>query len=219
MPDYSKYKYDEPKWGHMYHPCKEEIPADSPEPRGKMVITTTFKDANLLFDYVKGRSVTGVIHLLNKTPIDWFCKRQITVETSTYGSDFTAVKVAIEQIMEIRYSLRMLGVPLNGPSILFGDNKSVVDSVMIPSYRLNKRHNVLVFHRAREAVACGIVRMYHIDGKENPADILTKHRSSREWYVLMRPLLCWAWRDEKETHQNQRSEGSVETQSALGSEA
>jgi hypothetical protein len=32
--------------------------------------------------------------------------------------------------------------------------------------------------RVREAQAAGIVRFVHIDGKENPADILTKPRSS-----------------------------------------
>ena len=62
-------------------------------------------------------------HILNKTPINWFCKHKNTVKTLTYGSEFTALKLEVEQIMEIRYYLMMLGVPLNGPSILFGDNK------------------------------------------------------------------------------------------------
>ena len=112
--------------------------------------------------------------------------------------------------MEIRYALRMLGVTISGPSVVFGDNKSVIDSSMTPSYRLKKRHNILAFHRVREAVACQIVLLYHIDTKENPADILTKNRSSREWYALMKPLLFWSWRDNdcKQTH---RSEGSVKT--------
>ena len=92
----------------------------------------------------------------------------------------------------------MLGIPLIGPSVLLGDNKSVVDSAMIPSYRLKKRHNILAFHRVREAVASGFIVMYHLASCENPSDVLTKHRSSREWYALMRPLLAWAWRDEIE---------------------
>ena len=66
---------------------------------------------------------------------------------------------------------------------------------MYPSYCLKKRSCLLAFHRVREAIAYEIVRSYHIDGKENPADILTKHRSSREWYELMKPLIFWAWRE------------------------
>eukprot|EP00957_Ditylum_brightwellii_P042323 3204663-Ditylum_brightwellii.AAC.1 len=50
MPDYSNYKVEKKNWGHIYHPCREEITGDMPEPRGKPVMTTTFVDANLLHD-------------------------------------------------------------------------------------------------------------------------------------------------------------------------
>ncbi len=212
MPDYSMYTYDKPSWGYVYYPCQEQLPPDMPVTHGKPILTTTFKDANLLFDYVTGRSLTGIIHLLNKTPMDWFCKKQTTVENATYGSEFTAARIAIDQIVEIRYSIRMFGCPIAGPSILFGDNKSVIDSSMIPSFRLKKRHNILSFHRAREAVACDYVRMYHIDTKLNPADILTKFRSSREWYALMKPLIFWAWRDDTAQTSDDRAVGSVNDQ-------
>ena len=79
MPDYSNYKVEKKNWGHSYHLCQEEIPEDMPEdmpePHRKPVMTTTFVDANLLHDVITGRSCTGIIHLLNKTPIDWFSKR------------------------------------------------------------------------------------------------------------------------------------------------
>eukprot|EP00957_Ditylum_brightwellii_P101256 7715939-Ditylum_brightwellii.AAC.1 len=69
-----------------------------PEPCGKPVMTTTFADANLLHDVITGRSCTGIIHLLNKPPIDWFSNRQNTVETATYGSEFVAARTAVDQI-------------------------------------------------------------------------------------------------------------------------
>lgn len=68
LPDYSHYKVREYNWGHIYHPCKEEIPSGMLEPRGKPVLMTTFVDANLLHDMVTGCSCTGIIHMLNKTP-------------------------------------------------------------------------------------------------------------------------------------------------------
>eukprot|EP00957_Ditylum_brightwellii_P168038 12792005-Ditylum_brightwellii.AAC.1 len=63
-----------------------------PEPCGKPVMTTTFVDANLLHDVITGRSCTGLIHLLNKIPIDWVSTMQNTVETATYGSEFIAAR-------------------------------------------------------------------------------------------------------------------------------
>ena len=96
-----------------------------PTPRGKPFRTTTYEDANLMHCLVTGRSMTGVIHLVNQTPIQWFCKKQNVVETATYGSEFMAARQATEQIMDLRYTLRMMGIPIDGPSWMFGDNQGV----------------------------------------------------------------------------------------------
>ena len=52
---------------------------------------------------------------VNKTPVDWYSKKQATVETATFGSEFVAAKTATEQIMDIRHTLRYLGAPI-GPN-------------------------------------------------------------------------------------------------------
>ena len=208
MPDYSQFKEENLDWGYVYHPCKEEVPHDAPQPKGKCVRTTSFVDANLMHDMVTGRSVTGILHLLNKTPIEWFCKKQNTVESATYGSEFVAARIATEQIMDLRLSLRYLGVPLDGPSWMFGNNLSVIKSATIPSSTLKKRHNALAYHRVREAIVSKIVRFCHIEGKYNPADVLSKYMSSHEWFALMKPLIFWTWRDD-EVPKNGEDEGSV----------
>ena len=123
-------------------------------------------------DMITGRSVTGILHLANKTPIDWYSKKQATVETATYGSEFIAACICIDQSIDLRNTLRYLGVPVCKKAYMFGDNKSVVDSSTIPHA---KRHNALSFHHVCEAIARAIIGFYHIDGDENPADILSKH--------------------------------------------
>ena len=75
-----------------------------------------------MHDMITGRAVTGFLHLLNKTPIDWFSKKQSTVETATYGSEFVAARTATEQIMDLRLTLRYLGCEVNAKSYMFGDN-------------------------------------------------------------------------------------------------
>ena len=211
LPDYSCYKPMEHDWSQVYGPTQEEIPEDAPEPRGKPVITTTFADANLMHDLLTGRSCTGVLHMVNKTPIDWFSKKQSVVETAVYGSEFVAARIAVEQIMDLRYTLRMLGIPIQGKSWLFCDNMSVVVSSSIPKSTIKKRHNALAFHRVREAIAAGFVNIHHIRSEENPADILTKFRSSSAWFHLMKPLICWMWRDgEKEAKAKAKGEIAAE---------
>ena len=95
-------------------------------------MTTSFVDANLYHDLVSGKSVTGILHFFNKTPIDWFSKLQSTVETATFGSEYVAARTCTEQIIDLRMTLRYLGVPVEGPSYMLGDNKTVVDTAAHP---------------------------------------------------------------------------------------
>ena len=79
-----------------------QIPHDIPEPKGKHVATTTYVDANLHHDQVTGRAVTACLHLANATPLHWHTKRQATVETATFGSEFVADRIATDQIIDLR---------------------------------------------------------------------------------------------------------------------
>jgi hypothetical protein len=175
-PDFSAIPISTYDWQQsIYAGAKELLPIDAPAPLGKAITHTVYVDANLYHDALTGRSVTGTLHFLNRTPIDWYSKKQSTIETATYGSEFMAARTAVEQTISNRTSLRYLGIPVNGPSFLFGDNKSVADSATIPQSKLSKRHVALSYHRVREAVAAGLIRFEWIHGDDNPADILSKH--------------------------------------------
>jgi Reverse transcriptase (RNA-dependent DNA polymerase) len=191
-PDYSdipQFNYD---WSQtVYGNVKECKPHDAPKPLGKYVTLTHYVDANLMHDVTTGRSVTGVLHLINKTPIDWYSKKQATVETATYGSEFVAAKTCVEQIIDLRTLLYYLGVPVRESSYMFGDNKSVVDSSTQVHAKLHKRHNILSFHKVREAIASGMVIYSFINGAINPADILSKHWGYSQIWSQLKPLLFW----------------------------
>jgi hypothetical protein len=111
---------------------------------------------------------------VNNTPIQWYSKRQNTVEASTFGSEFNAMRVAIEMIEGLRYKLRMFGIPVEGPANVFCDNQGVVLNSSKPESTLNKKHNSICYHRVREAAARGTIRVAHIDGTRNYADVFTK---------------------------------------------
>jgi hypothetical protein len=154
----------------------------------KPVTTTTYVDANLYHCLMTGRSVTGIIHILNKTAIEWFTKKQGTVETTIYGSEFVAARTDMEQLMDLSKSLRYLGVPITA-SVMFGDNKSVVNSSMIPHSQLNKRHTALSYHRVRAGICADIFQFYHIYGTENPSDVLSKHWGYSQVWDVLQPIL------------------------------
>ena len=117
-------------------------------------------DANLNHCLATGRSLTGCLHFVNRTPVDWYSKTQATVERAAYGSEFFAAKTGTEQIMDIRQTLRYLGAPIDSKSFLFGDNRSVVTSATIPHATLTKHLNILAFHRVREAIAVKLMTFH-----------------------------------------------------------
>jgi hypothetical protein len=190
-PDYSALPVQEFDWEVVYGKVEELVPDDTPEALGPWVTLTHYVDANLFHDMITGRSVTGILTLINQTPLDWFSKKQATVETATYGSEYVAARTCVEQAMELRTTLRYLGVKVRGSSYMFGDNKSVVDSSTVPHSKLHKRHMALAFHRVREAIAAKIIAFYHIGGDENVADILSKHWAYSNIWHLLQPLLFW----------------------------
>ena len=158
-----------------------------PEPLGKAVITTTTMDTNLNHCLATGISLTGCLHFVNKTPVDWYSKMQATVETASYGSEFVATKTATEQIMDIRQTLRYLGAPIGAKSFLFGDNRST-----LPHSTLTKRHNILAFHRVREAIAAKLMDFYWIQSAYNLRDMLSKHSDCPTVYpMILKLLITW----------------------------
>jgi hypothetical protein len=175
-PDFSDISDPEYDWTYtVYGKVKELLPKYAPDSLGKYVTLSHYVDANLMHDITSGKSVTGILHLVNKTPIDWYSKKQATVETVTYGSEFVAARVCVEQIIDLRTTLWYLGVPLRDKSYMFCGNKSVVGSSMQLQAKLRKQHTMLSFHRVGEAIASGIVGFFYILGDINPADILSKH--------------------------------------------
>jgi len=100
-----------------------------------------------MHDVFTGRSVAASMHILNKTPIDYYSKWQTTVETTTYGSEFVAARTATEQIMDLRATVQYLGANVRERAYMSGDNESVVKSSIIPHAKLHKWY---VLHVSRK---------------------------------------------------------------------
>ena len=120
------------------------------------------------------RLQTGILIFLNSAPIVWYSKRQNTVETSTFGSEFIAMQSAVEHIEALRYKLCMLWILIKGPTNVFCDNEAVFKNTTIPESTLKKKHNSICYHRCREAVAARVMRVAKEGTLTNLADLFTK---------------------------------------------
>ena len=104
-------------------------------------------------------------------------------------SKFVAAKTASEQIMDIRQTLRYHAAPTVSKSFLFGGNRSVVTSTTLCHSILSKCHNILLFHRIREAIAAKLMAFYWIQSTYNLCDMLAKHWDHPTVYLMILKLL------------------------------
>jgi hypothetical protein len=188
-------KYD---WEDFYHGAKEAIPPNMPEPRGRTAEIHVLVDADHAGDRVTRPFHTGIIIFLNRAPIIWYSKKQNTVETSTFGSEFIAMRTALELIETLHYKLRMFGVSLIDAANVYCDNASVVTNTTRPESTLKRQHNAIAYHRACEAVAAGTIHVAKEDSETNIADMLTKNVTREKPHTFVRVSLA-----------NKRSNASV----------
>jgi len=135
------------------------------------------------------RSHTGILLYVNSAPITWMSKRQSLVQTSTHGAELIATRMAVELIESLRYKLRMFGVHIDGPTLVYCDNNSVVHNSHRPESTLKKKHNSISFHKIREAVAADVVEIHKVGTTDNLADILTKPLNGVRTQLLCNKLL------------------------------
>ena len=80
----------------------------------------------------------------------------------------------------------MIGVPICGPTYMYGDNMSVIHNTQKPESTLKKKSNSICYHAVREAVAMGETLTAHVKSHENVADIATKvlHAGQKRDYLF-----------------------------------
>ena len=155
----------------IYVDAFEDLQTSAPIPRGKSIQLNCFVDADHGGDRVIRRSQTGIILFGNSAPLLWYSKRQNTVESLTFGSEFVVLQVTTELITSFRYKLRMFGIPLDGPTNVFCDNEAVYQNSSFVESQLKQKHNSICYHLVQEAVAAGKTVVFKVDGKENLANL------------------------------------------------
>jgi hypothetical protein len=164
MLDTSAIPLDEYDWGSSV--CVEVTtkltPSDTLVPKGCLPMRTHYVDADLSHDWIAGCTVTGILPFMNGTPIKWFSKLQLNVETATYESEFVAVGIYLEQVMDLYTKLK------------------------------KRHTASLFHCWAQDAIDAGIVGFYHIQADWcNPSDTPSKKWGYKQVWQLLQPLLLW----------------------------
>ena len=135
---------------------------------------SAYVDSDHAGDSLTRRSRTGFLVFLNCALIFWMSKKQTSIETSSFGSEFTAMKQCTEYVRSLRYKLRMMGIPCIGPTFVYGDNQSVLANTSVPQSVLKKKSNSIAYHFVQERCARDEWQTTYIQFTLNPPDLLTK---------------------------------------------
>ena len=185
----AKYETVVPDFGNQYSDFVEETDLRLPTPLMKELSLNIFVDANHGHDKMTGRSISGILSCVGRTPVYWCAKRQSSVQTPTFGSEFIALKKAVEEAITLRYYLRSMGVAVTKPTVIYGDNLSSITNATMPGSALKKKYLALSYHFCREHFSAGIVDIRKINGKDNYADAMTKALVSYEFHGFMNEIM------------------------------
>ena len=86
------------------------------------------------------------------------------------------MRIAIEMIEGLPYILRMMGVAITHGecAVFFCDSSSAVVTNSRPESTLKKKHAAMNFHRGREAIAAGRIKVAKEGTQTNLADTFKK---------------------------------------------
>ena len=79
-----------------------------------------------------------------------------------------------------------MGIPVEGPAFIYGDNQSVLANSTIPDSTLKKKSQSICYHFVREGAARDEWRTTYVNTHDNEADLLTKvlpHGDKRKGFV------------------------------------
>ncbi len=99
------------------------------------------------------------------------------------------MKIGTESLRGLRYKLRMMGIRIDNPSYIDGNNMSVIRNTQQPESMLKKKSNSICYHAVCKSVAMGEALTGHIGTDENVGDLATKVLYGQKWQYMVSQLL------------------------------
>ena len=109
-----------------------------------------FVDSDHAEDKVSCRSRSDFLVHVNTALMQWFSKKQSTLETSVFGAEFVTMKQSTDALRCLRYKLWMMGIPITSPSLIYCDNMTVVHDTSRPQSVVQKKSKSVCYHSVHE---------------------------------------------------------------------
>jgi hypothetical protein len=138
------------------------------------MLLTAFADASLA-DRLPSRHSTGAhIVFVAGGPVLWKTKKQTFVALSTTEAEFTNLTPAALSAKWVAKILEDCGAKQPTPTVLYTDSLNAYKTALNPHNKARTRNIDIRYKWIIEQVDRGEIRLQHLEGKEMPADGLTK---------------------------------------------
>ena len=174
-PDIDMDKFEKHNWSETVYGCgPEDLPSNMPKSRGLGMIVSVYVDSDPAGDTLTRRPRTVFLVYCNSALVYWMSKKHRSIEISSFGSKFCAMKVCTEYLQGLLFKLRMMVIGCDCPNFIYGDNQSVLSNTTMPHPMLKKKSNYIAYHFVCEGTARDEWRITYISTHENHSDMLTK---------------------------------------------
>ena len=119
-------------------------------------------------------SQTGFYLKLADGLISWTSRPQKTIAYSSTEAEYMALSNCTRQVTWIQSLLGELSYKLNA-ILICGNNQGSIFMASNPVMEPHSKHIDIHYHGIHESIANGKIKLFFIDGAENPANLLTKN--------------------------------------------
>jgi hypothetical protein len=123
------------------------------------------------------KSVTGILVMVQGTPVLWSSKKQPIVTKSTTAAEYVAASMAADEGILIQKTLEDMGTP-QSPIPLLCDNTAAEALLKNPIETGRTKYLEIHWHYCRGLIESKKIAILRVDTKSHMADVLTKSHTA-----------------------------------------
>ncbi|KAG5899309.1 hypothetical protein JTB14_029262 [Gonioctena quinquepunctata] len=131
-------------------------------------------DADYGGDLNTRRSRTGIVCKYSAGAITWASQKQKSVVLSTTEAEYVAASEGTKEVIWLIRLLNEFAQHSEYIPTLRVDNASAIKLAKNPEFHKRSKHIEMRYHFVREKYQEGVIKIEHIDGQKQIADIMTK---------------------------------------------
>jgi len=151
----------------------------------------TYSDADLTGNPDNGQSTGGFTVCIGGGAVQWGSCLQPHVSLSSTELEYTTLSKVGCEVMWMRYLLGEFGYDMSHPSPIMVDNASAIQVAKHPEHQSTMKHVHRAYHWIHDHIEQGALRINHVPGIENLADIFTKPLGRVKFLKFWEMLGLW----------------------------